>query len=656
MITKASSSLRKEHKYIASFLTTLFIVSISGFVTWIFNSHDTWQQWTYLLHTFIGFWLVFVFILFVFNHIRLAQGFKKPTQASLGWSALLLFLAVILSGLIIGIKGQYETLRWMYNLHIISGVVIVSLILIHLYLYRWLSNIFIRNKTTTANPHSAFSKAINKNLAFHLGYYSLGTITIIASLSFIYDARTVTYNDVAAVPYQTAYGDGLFLPSLAQTSTGTFLDARRIGRSEKCGHCHQQIADEWRSSMHARSASDPFFQKNLHSLIKNKGITATRYCGGCHIPVALLSGELSEGGNLDEGMHITEGISCMSCHGIGKAISLEGVGSYLYEPEQHYLFGDSDGFVQTTLHNYLMKINPRQHRKDMARDILSNPIICATCHEQYIDKDLNDWGWVKLQSQYQAWVEGPFSTHSDKSFANEKPSRCQDCHFPLVNSKDPSADHNGKHRSHRTPAANTAVPYVLGDEEQLEVVTQFLQANRISIKLHLDKKTYSSNEVSADKKISLHVSVSSDRIGHFFPAGTIDINEPWLELIVLDADNKQVFASGAIDEHNQVDRHARFYFSSLVNRHGQRVWKHDLFNAVGESYVNLLHPGKADIQSYEFAVPSWAKSPLKARARLRYRKFNHEYTRWALGNDDIRLPIIDMAEDEVNIHIDVFSL
>ncbi len=77
---------------------------------------------------------------------------------------------------------------------------------------------------------------------------------------------------------------------------------------------------------------------------------------------------------------------------------------------------------------------------------------------------------------------------------------------------------------------------------------------------------------------------------------------------------------------------------------------------MGESYVNLLHPGKADIQSYEFAVPSWAKSPLKARARLRYRKFNHEYTRWALGNDDIRLPIIDMAEDEVNIHIDVFSL
>jgi len=642
----ASPLLRKEQKSATSFLITFFLVSLSGFITWIFDEHGAWQQWTYLLHTFAGFWLLVTFSLFVINHVRLAQGFKRPGQALVGWSSVLIFLAVALSGSVIGIVGQYESQRWLYDLHLITGVAIVFFILTHLFFYRWLKNTS-SSREPTRTP-SSFSQSINKQLANNIFIYTIISIIGISVLTFIYQARTDTYKDEAAVPFQNTYGDGNFLPSLAQTPTGSFLDARRIGRSEKCGSCHEQITNEWRSSMHGRSASDPFFQKNLHSLIKKKGMTATRYCAGCHIPVALLSGELSEGGDLKKGMHIDEGVSCMGCHGISKAISLEGVGSYLYEPEQHYLFGDSDGFIQTEINDYLIKINPRQHRKDMARDILADPINCATCHEQYIDDDLNDWGWVKLQSQYQAWVEGPFSTHNNKSHADEKTYRCQDCHFPLVDSKDPSANHQGKHMSHRTPAANTAVPYILGDKEQLDTVTKFLKDNRLSVTIHHDSK-HRNKTPTAGENISLHVSISSNRIGHFFPAGTIDINEPWLELIVVDADGKEVYSSGAINSKNEVDKHARFYFSSLVNRQGQRVWKHDLFNAVGESYGNLLDPGKADIQSYEFVIPDWAAAPLKAKARLRYRKFNHDYSSWALGNENIKLPIVDMAEDELEL-------
>ncbi len=447
-----------------------------------------------------------------------------------------------------------------------------------------------------------------------------------------------------------AYGDELFLPSLATTSTGTFLDARRIGGSEKCGSCHTQITNEWRSSMHGRSASDPFFQANIHSMIAKKDINAVRYCGGCHIPIALLSGEISTGGQVKTGMHISEGVSCMSCHGIAEVTSLKGVGSYLFQPEEHYLFGDSEDDIQTELHDYLIKINPRQHRKDMAREVLSKPTSCATCHEQYIDKDLNNWGWVKLQSQYQTWLKGPFSTHSDKNYASEKAYRCQDCHFPLVDSTDPSANHSGKHTSHRSPAANTAVPYVLDDQEQLATVIQFLQDNRITLSIH-HKKNIEINDSNKQAKMTIQVVVSSNNIGHFFPAGTVDINEPWIELIVTDANNKKVYASGLIDENNHVDKDAHFYLSKLINRDGKHVWKHDLFNAVGESYVNLLKPSKADIQSYQFPLANWAKSPLKVKARLRYRKFNHKYSSWALQNNNLKLPIIDMATNELSISI-----
>ncbi len=257
-----------------------------------------------------------------------------------------------------------------------------------------------------------------------------------------------------------------------------------------------------------------------------------------------------------------------------------------------------------------------------------------------------------MQSQYQAWIKGPFSNHSDKNYADDEVYRCQDCHFPLVKGDDPSGDSDGRIRSHRTPAANTAVPFLLNDKEQLDTVISFLQDNRISLTIQLANQQdvrRSRASMRPGDTLTLNVGVSSNRIGHYFPAGTVDINEPWIELVVTDADGNNIYSSGLIDENNQVDKSARFYFSSLVNRQGKRVWRHDLFNVVGESYVNLIHPGRADIQSYEFGVAEWAKGPLKAKARLRYRKLNHDYTSWALDSDAIQLPIVDMAVTEESI-------
>jgi len=650
MAKSSSSILQKEKRHISSFLIYLFIVSLSGFVTWIFDGHGTWQQWTYLLHTLLGFILFISFLLFLISHLRITLGFKRPGQAIIGWTSVLAFLLVAISGIVIGVKGQYESQRWLYNLHLISSVIIVLLVLFHLFVFRWLTNHLMKSTVENTRKISSFSYALNKELAIRMTYNTLISTALVVILSVAYQARTVTYKDEAAVPFVADYGDELFLPSLATTSTGTFLDARRVGGSERCGNCHQQITNEWRSSMHARSASDPFFQKNVHSLISKKGMSAVRYCGGCHIPIALLSGEISTGGQMKTGMHIKEGVSCMGCHGIRQTTSLKGVGSYLFEPEEHYLFGDSEGNIQTEIHDYLIKINPRQHRKDMAREVLSNPTSCATCHEQYIDKDLNNWGWVQLQSQYQTWLNGPFSTHSDKNYASEKAYRCQDCHFPLVDSTDPSADNMGKHASHRSPAANTAVPFLLGDQEQLDTVIRFLQDNRITMTLH-HKNKIEVNDSTKQAKVTIQVVIASNKIGHFFPAGTVDINEPWIELIVTDANNKQVYASGLIDEHNRVDKDAHFYLSQLVNRDGKHVWKHDLFNAIGESYVNLLLPGKADIQTYQFPLAKGVKSPLTVKTRLRYRKFNHDYSSWALEDSSLKFPIVDMAKDELSISL-----
>lgn len=91
-VVKTSFLLKKEQKFISLFLINLSVVSFTGFITWFFQEHTAWQQFTYLLHTFIGFFLLFIFLIFLILHVRLALGFKRPGQALVGWLSVLVFI------------------------------------------------------------------------------------------------------------------------------------------------------------------------------------------------------------------------------------------------------------------------------------------------------------------------------------------------------------------------------------------------------------------------------------------------------------------------------------------------------------------------------------------------------------------------------------
>ncbi|MCX7113935.1 MAG: multiheme c-type cytochrome [Proteobacteria bacterium] len=73
------------------------------------------------------------------------------------------------------------------------------------------------------------------------------------------------------------------------------MEPARTGNSAQCGACHAQIAKEWQASIHSQAGSDQTYQKNVNLLAKKKGMATTRYCEGCHAPVALISGQMDEG-------------------------------------------------------------------------------------------------------------------------------------------------------------------------------------------------------------------------------------------------------------------------------------------------------------------------------------------------------------------------
>ena len=639
LILKSSALLDKERQIIPWLLPLLIICSLTGLITYFYPGHETWQQIAFLIHTLSGCFLSVLLLFYLYIHFRRTLAIRRSTQVLLGIVSVIVLLTLVISGLHIVVIGQYESLRWIYWVHVYTSFVILLTLILHIFV----NGVIQRHDTLNKQDNSFWVMTISYKTIKNTILSCLVVAVIILGFQQIY--KPGMNNDATVSSYEYPYGDSPFLPSQAETVSGSFVSIHKAGNSERCESCHEQLTKEWRSSMHGRSASDPAFQKNVHSLINNKGMPAARYCSGCHVPVGLLSGLTTTGVDYSQGEHIDEGISCMGCHGIKDALHLKGVGSYLFDTEKDYLFASNENSILKWLHDYLIKINPRQHRIDMAPDILSDPKSCATCHEQYIDKDLNDWGWIQLQRQYISWLNGPFSKQNQQSFSNAEAVRCQDCHFPYVKSDDPSANNKGMVRSHRTPGANTAIPWILGDKDQYEVVKSFMQDDRLRLTIQ-----HSTNKkLARGENAQILISINSRRIGHNFPAGTIDLNEPWIYFNVQDAAGNVVFESGGIDEAENVDPEARFYYSVLVNKQGNHVWKHDLFNAVGETHLNLIEPGASDTQQYDFMIPKSAKSPLTIKAVLRYRKFNNRYAKWALGENIKNLPIIDMAQDEIKV-------
>jgi len=656
-------TLERESRVFPVTAALLLVTALSGFVTYLAADHGAvWQQWTYLLHTIQGLALAFLVAYFIYIHFRRTIGLRRPGLSLLGILVALASSAFAVSGVYLAFAGQSEGTRGVYVFHIAASLLALIALVVHVLAHR----AFWPGTRQEQRPGLFDINPVARRCSALLLGLSVATV---AAATLAYQALPSPFADRAVIePYELSYGPHPFRPSQTETAHGGFYDVRRLGGSADCAACHGEIFEQWRSSMHAKAASDKAYQTNINLLAKTRGMATTRYCEGCHAPVALLSGQLTPGGRLDTPGHLEEGVGCLGCHGIGEIIHTNGVASYKYTPPEPYLFAGFSHPLVKAIHNYLLKLNPVQHRKDMARTNLAQPQMCATCHAQFMDESMNDWGWVKMQDEYTAWSKGPFSKQSQHTFSESIMQRCQDCHFPLQPGKDPSANADGLIRTHRSLGANTAIPWIDGDREQLERVTQFLQANRVAVTIDnpnraqavrsdrpIDPSVASVTENPGyyylGEEVVINVVVNNVTVGHDFPGGTTDINEVWLHVRAVDGNNRVIFESGGIADNGEVDPGAYFYRSLPVDRAGKLVWRHDLFRMVGDSFKKVVPAGGSDVVPYRFAVPGTTKGPLIVSAVVRYRKFNNRYAKWALDDPRVSLPIVDMAATSLRVPI-----
>lgn len=131
--------------------------------------------------------------------------------------------------------------------------------------------------------------------------------------------------------------------------------------------------------------------------------------------------------------------------------------------------------------------------------------------------------------------------------------------------------------------------------------------------------------------VRVDVVVRTRKIGHFFPGGTVDAFDVWLELTADDADGKRIFWSGMVEDggHGPVEKGAHFYRAYPLDGAGNAINKRNAFQARSVLCVRLIPPGAADAVHFRLKIPATSRSPIKLHAKLDYRKFAHFYTQFA---------------------------
>jgi Flp pilus assembly protein TadD len=297
---------------------------------------------------------------------------------------------------------------------------------------------------------------------------------------------------------------------------------------------------------------------------------------------------------------------------------------------------------------------------------------CSTCHKVHLDVPVNHYRWFRGFNEYDNWQASGVSGQGARSFYYPpKPQQCADCHMPAESSQD-AGNINGVVHSHRFPGANTAVPTANEDAAQLKLTEGFLKSGALTVDIfamspaqapvksgatgqsdlattfavgeEAETKITPSSEAGAGGEaapvtaplnrvqpalrrgdtVRVDVVVRTKKVGHFFPGGTVDAYDTWLELKATDDKGQTLFWSGMVEDGGKgpVEKGAHFYRSLQIDAHGNPINKRNAWATRAVVYVRLIPPGAADTVHYRMSIPENAGDKITLHARLCYRKFS----------------------------------
>ncbi len=669
-----------NNRWMKLLLVGLFLLTLNSAYLVSFGSPNLFYIGNVLLHISLGLVLTITSVLLLIHwwpiYSRKHFGFWR-------FGHLLLVIAIV-SGVWLMIVGGTRPNRWLLLTHIITASLSVLFLLSYLILV-W--KFWVKPSTVV----------LLASILFPLG--------VLLFRQYLPNPDYLVKNPTKNIPtsmYEEGGGPSSpFFPSSAETDTGQLIPTNFFLTSETCSAkgCHTDIYNQWNQSAHHFSSfNNQWYQKSITYMQDVNGIQSSKWCAGCHDLAVLFNGVMDQ--PIRENLHRPEaqaGLACTACHSIERVKDTMGNGGYVIKyPPLHEVAASKNPIVRK-LHNYLIRLDPEPHRRSFLKPFHreNSAEFCSTCHKVHLDEPVNNFRWFRGFNTYDQWQTSGVSHQGALSFYYpEKALDCVDCHMPLVDSQD-AGNVKGKIHSHRFPAANTALPFVNHHQEQLETVTAFLQDDQVTVDifaLNRKGKTTQIDEavLQPGEEVRIDVVVRTRKVGHRFPAGTIDAFDVWLELKAVDEDGTVVFWSGYIeaeDGNGPVESSAHFYKSYMIDAHGNPINKRNAWATRTVLYNRTIPPGAADTVRFKLKVPENSTGKINFQAKLNYRKFDWWHTQWAYAGirdpndtdfdldksyDDGKwiftgdtskvagkikqipnLPIVVMAEDKVSVPVGV---
>src|ERR1700704_4160915 len=618
-----------------------------------------------LIHAFVG---VVATVLLVFLLLPLLREGNFVWNA--GW--LLLMAGAVLGLVLLRTGTPHSEFRWLYA-HIIASIAGIGCLLAE-----WIG------KRGWVSSNAVLRLLVCGAVLAGIGW----------AARYQRETRWLSYylikNPTLPPATMDAEGDGpqgAFFPSSAQVYGGQKIPSKFFMESDSCKRCHEDIYNQWFSSAHHFSSfNNQWYRKSIEYMQDTIGTKPSKWCGGCHDPAVLYAGKIDT--PIKQIVHTPEaqaGLGCMMCHAIADVKSTMGQGDfYLEYPKLHELAASQNPVIRY-LHDTITKLNPEPHRRVFLKPFMREQTaqFCSSCHKVHLDIPVNHYRWIRGFNEYDNWQASGVSGQGARSFYYpQSPMNWAECHMAEGPSKD-FGNVAGKVHSHRFPGANTALPTANEDAEQLKVTQDFLTSGALTVDIfalspargelkagataqHEVATTFAVGEEAEAKvtpgaggeavpvtapldrakpvvrrgdTVRVDVVVRTKRVGHFFPGGTVDAYDTWLELKGVDENGKVVFWSGEVEDNGKgpVEKGAHFYRSLQVDAHGNPINKRNAWATRAVVYVRLIPPGAADTVHYRMFVPENAGSKITLHARLCYRKFSWWGTQFSFaGEPDLK--------------------
>lgn len=647
-------------------------------------------QVTLVSHIVLGILAFAVALFFIFSHIRRIWRVKTRENRITGIVLAASTLFLLVSGFFILSEANSRENFWIYVGHqAAAGLLLIA------YLWHRLISHDPPTHPTIVRTTVALIALISGLWIMHILEVSKDSTVAIAAPS-PQQAVKSPYGEIIGnnpfVPFK-AIGDpqpaSPLFPSKTTTSTGGYLPTRILTHddlpnleafvaetrergfapnyylgAQSCERCHADIVKQWSTSAHRfASFNNPFYRKSVELTRDTVGKQKSQFCGGCHDPAIMLSGNMTK--EVDPLVPESQaGLVCLACHAIDNIHDRTGNGNYNIHDrtESPYVFDKSKDALAQTVHDYLLKAKPTVHKQRMLKPVFRESEFCMTCHKVNLDVHVNDYRWLRGQNEYDNWYNSGWR-HSNPMTWYEPPAvkKCQDCHMPLEPTErgDVSAK-KGKVKSHRFLAVNTALPHIRGDKETIKRIEKFLEGTlRVDIfAIHREDGTriYPVNRkqpvLRPGEVVQVDVVVRNQTVGHTFPGGTNDSNEGWVDFQAKIGES-QVFRNGAIRPDKHVDPSAHFFQAVLVDKNGERIARRNAADIYTTVYANVIRPSTSDIARYRFRVPKDADGKeIKLTADMNWRKFNRTFTEFVFEGKEVPdLPVTRIAGDAITLKV-----